>query len=137
MGFLTYYSPTTKLTDDIMLNSNDIDTDKDYFILDKINIENTNDSGIEKINVHVTLNIYSSYEERLERNNLLMSKNFILENLIDKEFSDNLWNKCYIKIKGLILEQNTNDLKEILELNDNDLLPNQYQYLLEIEDHFN
>jgi hypothetical protein len=66
-----------------------------------------------------------------------MFTEFSIEGLIDKNFSENIWTKCYIKIKELLLDQNTQLLKETLNLRDNDTIPTQWQYLLEIEDHFN
>ena len=91
----------------------------------------------EEIHIDVKLNIYDSYEERLVRGNLLMSMEFSIQGLIDKNFSENLWSKCYLKIKELILNQNIQYLKEALRLSDSDTIPSQYQYLLEIDDHFN
>ena len=99
-----------------------------------------------------------------------MSMEFSIQGLIDKNFSENLWSKCYLKIKELILNQNTECLKEELNLREReanppsyietlitdpitgietaiplpdgniitvDSIPTQYQYLLEIDDHFN
>ena len=66
-----------------------------------------------------------------------MVKEFTIEGLIDKNFSANLWNICYGKIKEIVLNQNTQNLKEKLSLSDNDTITTEYQYLLEIEDHFN
>ena len=90
-----------------------------------------------------------------------------IQGLIDKNFSENLWTKCYIKIKELVLNQNTESLKEALALREReenpitgsiiidpntgietaeildekdiiiDTIPTEYQYLLEIDDHFN
>ena len=136
MGFIAYSSPLQALTDDIMIDGSTL-TEKDYFILDKIDINYVGVNDAENINVDVKLNIYNSYEERLVRGNLLMSTEFSIQGLIDKNFSENLWSKCYLKIKELILNQNIQYLKEALRLSDSDTIPSQYQYLLEIDDHFN
>ena len=139
MGFIAYSSPLVALTDDIMIDGSTRSTltEKDYFILDKIDINYVGVNDAENINVDVKLNIYNSYEERLVRGNLLMSTEFSIQGLIDKNFSENLWSKCYLKIKELILNQNIQYLKEALRLSDSDTIPSQYQYLLEIDDHFN
>ena len=139
MGFIAYSSPLQVLTDDIMIDGSTRSTltEKDYFILDKIDINYVGVNDAENINVDVKLNIYNSYEERLVRGNLLMSTEFSIQGLIDKNFSENLWSKCYLKIKELVLNQNIQSLKEALRLSDNDTIPTQYQYLLEIDDHFN
>ena len=165
MGFYTYIIPTGAiLEDNIELLV------KKYFILDKIDINYVMYNDIEEINIDVKLNIYDSYEERLVRGNLLMSMEFSIQGLIDKNFSENLWSKCYLKIKELVLNQNTECLKEELNLREReanppsyietlitdpitgietaiplpdgniitvDSIPTQYQYLLEIDDHFN
>ena len=55
-------------------------------------------------------------KKRLERGNTLMFTEFSIQDLIDKNFSENLWTKCYIKIKELILNQNTQNLKGKLNL---------------------
>ena len=136
MGFIAYSSPLVALTDDIMIDGSTL-TEKNYYILDKIDINYVGVNDAENINVDVKLNIYNSYEERLVRGNLLMSTEFSIQGLIDKNFSENLWSKCYLKIKELILNQNIQYLKEALRLSDSDTIPSQYQYLLEIDDHFN
>ena len=129
MGFLAYSLPS------VGLNDNSIG--KDYFILDKIDIQYVTVNGKEDINIEVYLYTYNSYEERLVRGDLLMTTSYSIQGLIDKNFSENLWNKCYIKIKELLLNKNTNNLREALSLSDSDSIPSQYQYLLEIDDHFN
>ena len=129
MGFLAYSLPS------VGLNDNSIG--KDYFILDKIDIQYVTVDGKEDINIEVYLYTYNSYEERLVRGDLLMTTSYSIQGLIDKNFSENLWNKCYIKIKELLLNKNTNNLREALSLSDSDSIPSQYQYLLEIDDHFN
>tara|TARA_Y100000768_G_scaffold380086_1_gene356704 strand:+ start:553 stop:1002 length:450 start_codon:yes stop_codon:yes gene_type:complete len=149
MGFFAYSSPETTLADDSIVNNQS--TDKSYFVLDDIEVESLftaaptitsrppgwiNDN-VENISIKVKLNVYPSYEERLLRNNLLLSREYSLQDLIDKNFSENLWTKCYIKVKELLLDQNTQLLKETLNLRDNDTIPTQCQYLLEMEDHFN
>ena len=165
MGLYTYIIPTGAILEDsIELLV------KKYFILDKIDINYVGVNDAENINVDVKLNIYDSYEERLVRGNLLMSMEFSIQGLIDKNFSENLWSKCYLKIKELILNQNAECLKEELNLREReanppsyietlitdpitgietaiplpdgniitvDSIPTQYQYLLEIDDHFN
>lgn len=136
MGFLAYLLPPAV----IFFNDTIIDPTLDkkyYFILDKIDINYVTVDDTEKITFHVILNMYNSYEERLLRNNTLMSLDFSIQDLIDKNFSENLWNKCYIKIKELLLNQNTQILRESLILSDGDAMASQYQYLLEIDDHFN
>jgi len=150
MGFFAYSSPETTLADDSIVNNQS--TDKSYFVLDDIEIMTLltvaptitsrpdgwiNVNNVENISIKVKLKVYPSYEERLLRNNLLMSKEYSLQDLIDKNFSENLWTKCYIKVKELLLDQNTQLLKETLNLRDNDTIPTQCQYLLEMEDHFN
>ena len=110
---------------------------KFYFIIDDIDINYINVNNVEKIKIIMTVNIYETYQERLLRNNLIFQLDFSVEDLINKNLSENLWNKCYIKLKELLLIQNTQILKESLNLNDNDTIPSQYQYLLDIEDHFN
>ena len=136
MGFIAYSSPLVALTDDIMIDGSTL-TEKHYYILDKIDINYVGVNDAENINVDVKLNIYDSYEERLVRGNLLTSMEFSIQNLINKNFSENLWTTCYVKIKELILNQNTECLREALRLSDSDTIPSQYQYLLEIDDHFN
>ena len=136
MGFIAYSSPLVALTDDIMIDGSTL-TEKNYYILDKIDINYVGVNDAENINVDVKLNIYDSYEERLVRGNLLTSMEFSIQNLINKNFSENLWTTCYLKIKELILNQNTECLREALRLSDSDTIPSQYQYLLEIDDHFN
>ena len=139
MGFIAYSSPLQALTDDIMIDGSTPPTltEKDYFILDKIDINYVGVNDAENINVDVKLNIYNSYEERLLRGDILMTQKFTIQGLIDKNFSENLWTTCYLKIKELILNQNIQYLKEALRLSDSDTIPSQYQYLLEIDDHFN
>ena len=135
MGFLAYLLPPE--IEFVSSDGGKTFTEKDYFILDKIDINYVGVNDAENINVDVKLNIYNSYEERLVRGNLLMSTEFSIQGLIDKNFSENLWSKCYLKIKELILNQNIQYLKEALRLSDSDTIPSQYQYLLEIDDHFN
>ena len=180
MGVFAYSSPETTLADDSIVNNQS--TDKSYFVLDDIEIMTLltvappitsrspdwiNVNNVENISIKVKLNVYPSYEERLLRNNLLMSTEYSLQDLIDKNFSENLWTKCYIKIKELILNQSTESLKEALTLRKReeymisplfitdpntgiktavaldekdtivDTIPAEYQYLLEIDDHFN
>ena len=135
MGFLAYFLPPE--IEFVSSDGGKTFTEKDYFILDKIDINYVGVNDAENINVDVKLNIYNSYEERLVRGNLLMSTEFSIQGLIDKNFSENLWSKCYLKIKELILNQNIQYLKEALRLSDSDTIPSQYQYLLEIDDHFN
>ena len=135
MGFLAYFLPPE--IEFVSSDGGKTFTEKDYFILDKIDINYVGVNDAENINVDVKLNIYNSYEERLVRGNLLMSTEFSIQGLIDKNFSENLWSKCYLKIKELILNQNIQYLKEALRLSDSDTIPTQYQYLLEIDDHFN
>ena len=135
MGFLAYFLPPE--IEFVSSDGGKTFTEKDYFILDKIDINYVGVNDAENINVDVKLNIYNSYEERLVRGNLLMSTEFSIQGLIDKNFSENLWSKCYLKIKELILNQNIQYLKKALRLSDSDTIPSQYQYLLEIDDHFN
>ena len=137
MGFYTRIPaaapPPPQFTDPPLTS----EVEKKYFILDKIDINYVMSNDTEEINIDVKLNIYNSYEERLVRGNLLMSMEFSIQGLIDKNFSENLWSKCYVKIKELVLNQNIQSLKEALRLSDSDTIPTQYQYLLEIDDHFN
>ena len=170
MGFYTRIPaaapPPPQFTDPPLTS----EVEKKYFILDKIDINYVMSNDTEEINIDVKLNIYDSYEERLVRGNLLTSMEFSIQGLIDKNFSENLWSKCYLKIKELILNQNTECLKEELNLREReanppsyietlitdpisgietaiplpdgniitvDSIPTQYQYLLEIDDHFN
>ena len=137
MGFCTRIPaaapPPPQFTDPPLTS----EVEKKYFILDKIDINYVMSNDTEEINIDVKLNIYDSYEERLVRGNLLMSMEFSIQGLIDKNFSENLWSKCYVKIKELVLNQNIQSLKEALRLSDSDTIPTQYQYLLEIDDHFN
>ena len=135
MGFLAYLPPAVNFFNDTIIDPT-LDK-KYYFILDKIDINYVTVDDTEKVTLHVILNIYDSYEERLLRNNTLMSLDFSIQDLIDKNFSENLWNKCYIKIKELLLNQNTQIIRESLILSGIDTIPSQYQYLLEIDDHFN
>jgi hypothetical protein len=143
MGFFAYSSPDTTLADDITVNNK---STKSYFVLDDIEIAPTitsipeggiNVNNVGNISIKVKLNVYPSYEERLLRNNLLMSTEYSLQDLFDKNFSENIWTKCYSKVKGLLLDKNTQLLKETLNLRENDTIPTQCQYLLEIEDNFN
>ena len=137
MGFCTRIPaaapPPPQFTDPPLTS----EVEKKYFILDKIDIQYVTVNDKEDINLVVTLNMYNSYEERLVRGNLLTSMEFSIQNLINKNFSENLWTTCYVKIKELILNQNTECLREALRLSDSDTIPSQYQYLLEIDDHFN
>ena len=163
MGFYTRIpaaAPPPQFTDPPLTS----EVEKKYFILDKIDINYVMSNDTEEINIDVKLNIYDSYEERLVRGNLLTSMEFSIQGLIDKNFSENLWSKCYVKIKELVLNQNIQSLKEALNIlptekwsliydpitgietatiladdNENtlDSIPTQYQYLLEIDDHFN
>ena len=177
MGFYTRIIPPGLILDNI-------DLVKVYFTIDKIDIQSepymevtpenaeppsissdVTDKGL--VNTIVTLNIYNSYEERLLRGDILMIYDITIQGLIDKNFSENLWTKCYIKIKELVLNQNTESLKEALALREReenpitgsiiidpntgietaeildekdiiiDTIPTEYQYLLEIDDHFN
>ena len=137
MGFFAYLIPPGPSGIFLENNIDLINIIKKYFILDKIDINYITVDNTEKITVNVILNMYDSYEERLLRNNILMTLDFSIQDLIDKNFSENLWNKCYIKIKELLLNDNTLNLKVGLNLSDSDTLPTQYQYLLEIDDHFN
>ena len=167
MGFYTRIPaaapPPPQFTDPPLTS----EVEKKYFILDKIDINYVMSNDTEEINIDVKLNIYDSYEERLLRGDILMTQKFTIQGLIDKNFSENLWTKCYIKIKELVLNQNTESLKEALTLREReenptsgsiitdpntgietakvldetdiivDTIPTQYQYLLEIDDHFN
>ena len=163
MGFYTRIpaaAPPPQFTDPPLTS----EVEKKYFILDKIDINYVEVNGNEDINIDVTVNVYNSYEERLVRENLLMTQKSTIQGLIDKNFSENLWSKCYVKIKELVLNQNIQSLKEALNIlptekwsliydpitgietatiladdNENtlDSIPTQYQYLLEIDDHFN
>ena len=137
MGFCTRIPaaapPPPQFTDPPLTS----EVEKKYFILDKIDIQYVTVNDKEDINLVVTLNMYNSYEERLLRGDILMTQKFTIQGLIDKNFSENLWTTCYLKIKELVLNQNTECLKEALRLSDSDTIPTQYQYLLEIDDHFN
>ena len=162
----------------------EIDIFKTYFTIDKIDIQSVpymedtsetadprgissdvTDKGL--VNIIVLLSGYNSYEERLLRDDISITQEFTIQDLIDKNFSENLWTKCYIKIKELILNQSTESLKEALTLRKReeymisplfitdpntgiktavaldekdtivDTIPTEYQYLLEIDDHFN
>ena len=136
MGFLAYFLPQGM--EFVSSDGGTEFTEKDYFFLDKIDINYIkNDIGLENISIKVGLNIYDSYEDRLTMVTPCMVKEFTIEGLIDKNFSANLWNICYGKIKEIVLNQNTQNLKEKLSLSDNDTITTVYQYLLEIEDHFN
>ena len=135
MGFLAYLLPPAIIVNDTIIDPT-LDK-KYYFILDKIDINYVTVDDTEKITLHVILNIYDSYEERLLRNNTFTTLDFSIQDLIDKNFSGNLWNECYIKIKGLLLNQNTQNLRESFIISGIDTITSQYQYLLEIDDHFN
>ena len=136
MGFLAYFLPQGM--EFVSSDGGTEFTEKDYFFLDKIDINYIkNDIGLENISIKVGLNIYDSYEDRLTMVTPCMVKEFTIEGLIDKNFSANLWNICYGKIKEIVLNQNTQNLKEKLSLSDNDTITTEYQYLLEIEDHLN
>ena len=54
MGFIAYSSPLLALTDDIMIDGSTL-TEKDYFILDKIDINYVGVNDAENINVDVKL----------------------------------------------------------------------------------
>ena len=141
MGFFAYLlEPELNpmlLLEDIFNDINMIKNIKYYHIIDNIKISYIKENDVEKINIDFYINIYETYEERLLRNNLIFQLNFPVKDFINKSLSENLWNKCYIKSKELLLIQNTNYIKKFLNLNDNDTIPSQYQYLLEINDHFN
>ena len=180
MGFFTRIIPSGIMFDDIDIPSstpeNNTETlvtintvEKTYFLIDKMDIHYVNINDKENINVNVSLSVYNSYEERLNRENLLMTLNFYIQDFVDKKSSENLWTKCYVKIKELLLDQNTESLKEALTTRERevnppsytdtlitdpitgtetivpipndpiiiDTIPSEYEYLLEIEDHFN
>jgi hypothetical protein len=160
MGFYAYIIPPGLILDNI-------DLVKAYVILDNIHINFVGVNDQENITIGASVNVYNSYEERLLRVNPLMFTEFSIEGLIDKNFSENLWNKCYIRIKELLINKNTQNLKEaILTLREIEAtphiesfimdpisgieiaveadyniivetIPTEYQYLLEIDDHFN
>ena len=109
MGFYTRIIPPG-----IVLDETEIV--KTYFIIDRIDIQYVTVNDKEDINLLVTLNSYNSYEERLSRGDLSMSLEYTFQDFIDKDFSENLWMKCYIKIKEEILNQNTEILKEALSM---------------------
>ena len=136
MGFLAYLLPPEIIFFNDTIYDPTFIEKKYYFILDKIDINYVTVDDTEKVTLHVILNIYDSYEERLSRNNTFMTLDFSIQDLIDKNFSGNLWNKCYIKIKELLLNQNTQSLRESLILRGIDTIPSQKSYLLEIDDHF-
>ena len=191
MGFYTRIIPPGIVLDKPSSKHEDLDaarvseTDivKTYFTIDKIDIQpvpymedtsetadppprissDVTDKGL--VNIIVLLSSYNSYEERLLRDDILIAQKLTIQGLIDKKFSENLWTKCYIKIKELILNQNTENLKEALTVREReentvspayggqtdpntgivtaeildtiDTIPTEYQYLLEIDDHFN
>ena len=180
MGFLTRILPSGIMFDDVDIpSSTPVDNtqtlvtintvEKTYFLIDKIDIHYVNINDKENINVKVSLSVYNSYEERLNRENLLMTLHFYIQDFVDKKSSENLWTKCYVKIKELLLDQNTESLKEALNTRERevnppsytdtlitdpttgtesivpipndpiiiDTIPSEYEYLLEIEDHFN
>jgi len=115
----------------ISLNGNEI-------ILDKIDINYVTIDNTEKINICMTLNIYQNYEDRLLRINCIDTLHFIsIQDSINKSIPESLWNKCYIKIKELLIDQNTQNIKISLNLSDSENISSQHQYLLEIDDHFN
>lgn len=174
--------PSSKHEDLDAARVSETDIVKTYFTIDKIDIQpvpymedtsetadpprissDVTDKGL--VNIIVLLSSYNSYEERLLRDDILIAQKLTIQGLIDKKFSENLWTKCYIKIKELILNQNTENLKEALTLRKReenpispsylgqtdpntgivtaeildtiDTIPTEYQYLLEIDDHFN
>ena len=179
MGFYTRIIPQSlrgspHFPPDKEFKLDDNDLVKVYFTIDNISFQSDvswdpSVSDKEELDILVTLSTYNSYEERLVRGDLLMSRIFRMEDLIDKKFSENLWTKFYIKIKEIILNENTENLKEALILKERsrriselsesftnsdtesvitepiydseniiiDTIPNEYQYLLEIDDHFN
>tara|TARA_Y100000996_G_scaffold96711_2_gene69221 strand:- start:745 stop:1287 length:543 start_codon:yes stop_codon:yes gene_type:complete len=180
MGFLTRILPSGIMFDDVDIpSSTPVDNtqtlvtintvEKTYFLIDKIDIHYVNINDKENINVKVSLSVYNSYEERLNRENLLMTLHFYIQDFVDKKSSENLWTKCYVKIKELLLNQNTESLKEALTIRERevnpptytdtlmtdpitgeesivpipndpiiiDTIPPEYEYLLEIDDHFN
>ena len=125
MGFFTRIIPSGIMFDDIDIpsstpsgNSSPLPTintvKKTYFLIDKIDIHYVTINEKENINTNISLSVYNSYEERLKRENLLMTLNFYIQDFIDKQSPENLWTKCYVKIKELILNQNTDTLKEAL-----------------------
>ena len=131
MGFYMYIIPPG-----IILENNS-EVTKKYCTINDIYINNIMVNGNETVNIDLELYIYESYEERLVRDDYLMYMSFSLTDLINKNISENLWTKCYIKIKEQLLNKNTQYLKNSLNLGENDTIPTQYQYLLEIDDHFN
>ena len=181
MGFFTRIIPSGIMFDDIDIPSSTpenytqpsvtINTvKKTYFLIDKMDIHYVTINDKENINVNVSLNVYNSYEERVNRKNLLMTLHFYIQDFVDKKSSENLWTKCYVKTKELILNQNTENLKKALTTRERgektttsytdtliidpitgtesifptpgepiivDTIPAEYQYLLEIDDHFN
>ena len=137
MGFLGYLLPPNIIFDNDTINDPTFINKICYFFIDKLNINYITARNPEEVNIDIKLNMYGSYEERLVRDNHLMTIPFSIVNLIDKNFSENLWTKCYIKIKEQLLNKNTQYLKDSLNLGENDTIPTQYQYLLEINDHFN
>ena len=90
MGFFTRIIPSGIMFDDIDVPSstpeNNTETlvtintvEKTYFLIDKMDIHYVNINDKENINVNVSLSVYNSYEERLNRENLLMTLNFYIQ----------------------------------------------------------
>jgi len=138
MGFFTYLIHPTILFDNNQINDPIFIDQKVYHILDKIDINYVTIDNTEKINICMTLNIYQNYEDRLLRINCIDTLHFIsIQDSINKSIPESLWNKCYIKIKELLIDQNTQNIKISLNLRDSENISSQHQYLLEIDDHFN
>ena len=91
-----------------------------------------------KVNIAITVNGYETYDYRLLRSCLNFTYNFTIDDLSRKDnFSDNIWDKCYQKVKESIISQNTENIKTALNLSSSDSIPVQYQHLLVIDDHLN
>ena len=152
MGFLSYL-----INRDMTFNGVDIEDPTFqkkmfYNLIDKLNItygsidKEVNESNSEDydgtikeeiILIELTINIYESYEDRLKRGNCIDTKMFLIDNLITKDSPDNLWNICYKKVKELIIAEYMHNIKENLNLSENDSIPSDLNYLITIDDHFN
>ena len=152
MGFLSYLIYKAITFNGVDIEEPTFQKKMFYNLIDGINItyvpvkkgvEDANseeyDETIEEefILIEITINIYESYEDRLKRKNCIDTKMFLIDHLITKDFSDNLWNVCYEKVKELITTEYTDNIKEGLNLSEDDSIPSELNYLLTIEDHLN
>ena len=148
MGLLAYHIHPMVAVDENGIDQLAYVDNKFYYLIDTININYPHeilrdervpvDIDENKVNIAITVNGYETYDYRLLRSCLNFTYNFTIDDLSRKnDFSDNIWDKCYQKVKESIISQNTENIKTALNLSSSDSIPVQYQHLLGIDDHLN